>query len=368
MATSNQNMCPSSLPEDSSPPKTGCTLDDPRIHGASLGFSPNTTVSETAHQGYLLSVSDEVQNRWASTRSQVAKSPHDYISALPSKCIREKFIDALNTWFDSPQETVIVIKRAINMLHNSSLILDDFEDSSILRRGKPATHTVFGPAQSINSASYIIIKAVSEIQSFFGSASAVKATDMILTLFEGQAMDLNWTYNDRCPSVQDYMMMVDDKTGALFRLACHLLGAHAKADLGVERSKATQALVTIFGRYFQIRDDYMNLVDADYTSQKGFCEDLDEGKYSLVLIHALQNDAGGFLLGSVLSTRRVQGKLTTEQKLLVLDQVRACGSLEWTSSLLSDLLEQTVVEIRRLEEAFDKENYDLRALVDMLQH
>ncbi|KAI1656206.1 geranylgeranyl diphosphate synthase [Daldinia decipiens] len=339
MTTSNRSLCP---------------LGVLQTNGASLDSSPPTTISETTHQSDLLIVSDEVQNQWKSTRSQIAKSPHDYISALPSKCIREKFIDALNTWFDCPQGSVIVIKRVISMLHNSSLILDDFQDNSTLRRGKPTTHTVFGPAQSINSAAYIIVKAVSEIQSFFGSASAVKATDMILTLFEGQAMDLDWTYNDRCPSVQDYMMMVDD--------------THARADLGVEPNKATRALVTVFGRYFQIRDDYMNLVDADYTSQKGFCEDLDEGKYSLILIHALQNDAGRFLLGSVLSTRRIQGRLTTEQKLLVLDQVRACGSLEWTSSLLNDLLQQTVAEIRRLEKAFDKENYDLRALADMLQH
>lgn len=42
-------------------------------------------------------------------------------------------------------------------------MLDDIQDSSPLRRGKPATHTIFGLAQTINSSSYKISEALEEV-------------------------------------------------------------------------------------------------------------------------------------------------------------------------------------------------------------
>jgi geranylgeranyl pyrophosphate synthase len=99
-----------------------------------------------------------------------------------------------------------------------------------LRRGKPSAHTIFGPAQAINSSSYGIAKAISQIQSFSDPLcvkfaigkkwkrlleiiisvilSDPRSTEQIMTMFQGQAMDLYWTYNAICPSIEEYTQMV----------------------------------------------------------------------------------------------------------------------------------------------------------------
>lgn len=42
--------------------------------------------------------------------------------------------------------------------------LDDIEDLSPLRRGQPSTHTIFGMAQTINSANYQFIEALDKLR------------------------------------------------------------------------------------------------------------------------------------------------------------------------------------------------------------
>ena len=37
--------------------------------------------------------------------------------------------------------------------------LDDIEDGSQLRRGRPAAHIIYGTSQTVNSATYLCIKA-----------------------------------------------------------------------------------------------------------------------------------------------------------------------------------------------------------------
>lgn len=109
------------------------------------------------------------------------------------------------------------------------------------------------------------------------------------------------------------------------------------------------------------------LIYLQYTDQKGFCEDLDEGKYSLPLIHALETHPGNLLLRNILSTRRVHEKLTYKQKVFALEEIKASNSLDWTKFVLADLHSQVVAEIDNLERVFNKENFEIRTLLNLLR-
>ncbi|KAH7163774.1 geranylgeranyl diphosphate synthase [Fusarium sp. MPI-SDFR-AT-0072] len=352
-------------PESSS--SEGGSLSRYEERRVSIPVSHNAASPEIVSQlCFSTAINSELNNRWKSQRLKVADSPYNYILTLPSKGIRGAFIDSLNVWLDVPEDKTSVIKVVIGMLHNSSLIIDDFQDNSPLRRGKPSTHTVFGPAQAINTATYIIVKAIEKIQEIVSHEALVEVTGTITTIFQGQAMDLWWTTNNTVPSIQEYLLMVNDKTGALFRLSLELLALNSEASVSDSALESLSSVVSLLGQYFQIRDDYMNLIDNRYTDQKGFCEDLDEGKYSLTLMHALQSDSSG-LLTNILSMRRVQGKLTTQQKMLVLEVMKTNGSLDWTSTLLGMLHTRVLAEIGRLEVSMNRDNPALRALVERLK-
>ncbi|RDW65762.1 bifunctional terpene synthase/polyprenyl synthetase family protein [Aspergillus mulundensis] len=291
---------------------------------------------------------------------QEVLAPYNYIASLPSKNIRDKFIDALNLWLHVPRPALASIKKIIGMLHHSSLMLDDIEDNSTLRRGKPCTHILFGPAQTINSANYTFVGAFAELQNL----RSPLATDIFIrevkNMHCGQALDLAWKYHTHCPSVDEYMMMIDNKTGAMFRLCVHLM----QAESSIPSSHINAGFfVTQLGRYFQVRDDYQNLVSTEYTDQKGFCEDLDEGKISLPLIYTLMQSTPESAVVRGIMQHRTDGEgLPLHVKQYILQAMETAGALDACQSLAREMQSNLISELHRMEETFGQKN----ALIELI--
>jgi geranylgeranyl pyrophosphate synthase len=120
------------------------------------------------------------------------------------------------------------------------------------------------------------------------------------------------------------------------------------------------------GEFFQIRDDYKNL-SSEYTGQKGFCEDLDECKFSFPLIHALNTQPKNVQLRGILQQSRSSGGLDNPLKETVLQQLRDAGSLEYTEKKMQVLMERITHEIVDIERASGMSNWMVRLLIHRLK-
>ncbi|KAL3708899.1 hypothetical protein TMatcc_002687 [Talaromyces marneffei ATCC 18224] len=196
---------------------------------------------------------------------KVILSPSQYVKSLPSKKVRHHAIDALSIWFDVPEAELSVMKDTIDTLHNSSLMLDDIEDDSPLRRGFPSTHVVFGISQTINAANYLYVIALEMAQKLNSPACLNVFIEELKRLHIGQSLDLYWTANVQCPSLEEYLKMVDHKTGGLFQMVAKLTALRSPV---VRRVPDLLNMTTLFGRYFQIRDDYQNLMSDEVQFSK----------------------------------------------------------------------------------------------------
>lgn len=139
-----------------------------------------------------------------------------------------------------------------------SLILrssvDDIEDCSRLRRGFPTAHTVYGIAQTINSANYVYFQAQQQLMKLKDWSTAMQIfNEEILNLHRGQGMDLYWRDTLTLPSEEEYLDMVSNKTGGLFRLGIRLMMMNSQRDLDL------LPFTNLLGMLFQIQDDYRNL-------------------------------------------------------------------------------------------------------------
>lgn len=88
--------------------------------------------------------------------------------------------------------------------------VDDVEDNSTLRRGVPVAHSIFGVAQTINSANYVYFCALQEIAKLNNPSVLTIFTEELLNLHRGQGMDLFWRDTLTTPTEDDYLEMVSN--------------------------------------------------------------------------------------------------------------------------------------------------------------
>ncbi|KAG8805225.1 geranylgeranyl pyrophosphate synthetase [Serendipita sp. 399] len=147
--------------------------------------------------------------------------------------------------------------------------------------------------------------------------------------------------------------MVNNKTGGLLRLAIKLMMAKSPSKTDYV------PLVDLIGVYFQIRDDYMNLQSDQYSANKGFAEDLTEGKFSFPLIHSIRSNTSNRQIINVLQKR----PSTPTTKRYAVDYMQnVTDSFSYTRSVLAILDKQIREEVQRLGG-----NPKLEALLDQLK-
>jgi len=148
--------------------------------------------------------------------------------------------------------------------------------------------------------------------------------------------------------------MVNNKTGGLLRIGIKLMMACCTTNAEVDYVP----LVNLIGVFFQIRDDLMNLQSAEYISNKGFAEDLSEGKFSFPVVHGIQANKSNRQVMNVLQKRPT----TPTLKVHIIDYLKnETKSFEYTLSVLENLEAQTRREIAKLGG-----NKGLEAIMDFL--
>jgi geranylgeranyl diphosphate synthase type 3 len=293
---------------------------------------------------------------WADEKERIVRQPYDYVTSHPGKDFRSKLIAAFDAWLEVPPSSLGVITKTIGMLHESSLLIDDVQDSSELRRGFPVAHSIFGIAQTINSANYVYFLALHELQKLRNCSVISIFTEELMNLHRGQGMDLFWRETLTCPTEEDYLEMVGNKTGGLFRLGIKLM--QAESNVGIDCTP----LISLIGLIFQIRDDYLNLASREYSNNKGTCEDLTEGKFSFPVIHAIRSDPSDLRLLNILKQKTTD----TQVKLYAVSYMERAGSFAYTRRVLSELIGRA----RKMAEAMSKDigkPDGIQTILDMLE-
>lgn len=121
------------------------------------------------------------------------------------------------------------------------------------------------------------------------------------------------------------------------------------------------------GLLFQILDDHLNLSPTSgYSSLKGFCEDLTEGKFSFPVIHAIRADPSNLVLINILK----QKTNDDEVKRYAVKYLEEKGSFEYSKTVIIELRQKSEELVGEVERAIGPDGFEgaqaLRAVLERL--
>jgi len=241
------------------------------------------------------------------------------------------------------------------VIHNGTIMIDDIEDSSEFRRGRPCTYKIYGLDIAINAGNamyYLPLLPLIENREKVSTEKLCKIYEVyvkeMISLSLGQAMDIAWhrgIANADEIDERDYLQMCAYKTGTLARMS---------AEIAAVLSDANDELVERLGRFaesigvaFQMQDDLLDLTSSEFAEKKGGRgQDIIEGKRTLIVIRTLKvaDAKDRERLVKILKMRTSDQKLRDEAIAIM----QKYGSLEYVRELAGKMVEDSWTEVEKL--------------------
>jgi geranylgeranyl diphosphate synthase type I len=193
-------------------------------------------------------------------------------------------------------EEALPAAAGIELIHNFSLIHDDIEDHSEMRRGRRTVWSIWGMPQAINAGDLMFSLArnsVLDLQKYIPIERVLMAAELLdqtcLSLTYGQFLDMQYEKINEI-DIEDYWKMIAGKTAALTSCCMKMGGIISGA------SSETISHLSHFGEFlglaFQVVDDWLGIWGDESQTGKSIASDLVEGKKSLPVIFGLKNCEG----------------------------------------------------------------------------
>jgi geranylgeranyl pyrophosphate synthase/predicted secreted hydrolase len=233
------------------------------------------------------------------------------------------------------------------LLHVGSLIIDDVQDESVVRRGGPACHEIFGIPLAINAGTAAYFLAEPPLSDDLSAESQLRIYrlyfDAMRAGHTGQAIDLHGFEKLALEAVcTGDIRTLEDRVLAMHRLKT-AAPAGMLARIGAIAGGGTEQQIEELGRFFesvglafQIMDDVLNLRGfKDNLKQRG--EDIAQGKITLPVAKALAvlSHAEREWLWSSLRSKSTDAAVVTR----IIEEVERCGALSACEGLARGLID-----------------------------
>ncbi|MDX6769204.1 MAG: polyprenyl synthetase family protein [Elusimicrobiota bacterium] len=201
----------------------------------------------------------------------------------PGKMLRSRFCLLLGGALGVPEDKAEAASRALELVHNASLLHDDCVDEATLRRGYPTANAAFNVPTALLLGDLAFSQGLEEAVDISPNAARLLVTAVReMTVGELQEEFLKGSLD---LSVDAYMGICSRKTGALFEWAGAVLSElspfpHEQAD--------PPRLASAAGILLQLVDDIHDYTLPERASGKDDAQDLKNRRLTLPCLYAVK--------------------------------------------------------------------------------
>jgi len=204
-----------------------------------------------------------------------------YAIASKGRRIRPALVTLASEAVGGTAQKACFAAASIELIHSSSLVLDDVIDKSEKRRGKSTVHALWGNDMALLT---VQILAALSLRIAARDPRLIHAiADSLFYMGEGEAMELVDFAKDK----KSYFDLAFRKTGSLFSSAAEvgaLVGGGNEAQINDLKDFGNH-----IGLAFQIRDDILDCISKEDELGKPVKKDLFMGRPSIVLLDAINS-------------------------------------------------------------------------------
>jgi octaprenyl-diphosphate synthase len=230
------------------------------------------------------------------------------------------------------------LAAAVELLHNATLVHDDYVDESTHRRGRPTVAAAEGAERAIAVGDYYFAKATRLIAEIGNTEVTSTMADALEAICAAQIDDV--ALRGAFPGDHDsYLRVVRGKTAALFAASC--ASGALLSDAPPDVVEALRRFGDLLGIAFQMADD---MVDFSPSSGKPVGLDIRQRVLSLPLIYAAEDRSVGPEVRRLLA-----GSLGDEEVDRVTELVTSSDALRRVGDEARGLVEAAVRELESIE-------------------
>lgn len=205
----------------------------------------------------------------------------EQILAAGGKRIRPTLGLLVGDLLGAPEDRLVTLGAAVELLHTATLVHDDLIDGSLLRRGTPTLNARWSPAATVLTGDFLFARAA-KLAAETGHLPLMELfAETLAVIVNGE---LNQMFSARgVISRESYFTRIHAKTASLFEMTSRAAAMISPAAEGVVESMRQFGYET--GMAFQIVDDILDFSGEQAAMGKPIGSDLLNGLVTLPAIY-----------------------------------------------------------------------------------
>ena len=174
----------------------------------------------------------------------------------------------------------------VELIHIATLVHDDVMDEAERRRAQPTANALWGNSLSVLLGDCLFAHALTLSTNFENADIGRAIARTAATVCSGEMIQTQRRF-DLTLTVQDYLRIVEMKTGSLFSAAAELAALISEADPKVIETSRNFGMQ--IGTAYQIYDDCLDIAGTESATGKTLGTDLRKGKFTLPVLIFLRS-------------------------------------------------------------------------------